>query len=158
MYSFLQFSSGEGPWLLSRYIGSLRDRRSWGWIPVGGEIFRTGPGGPTSLLYNGYRVFCPEVNRPGRDVDKPIPSGAKLKERVELNFFLLPLWTFTDSYKFTDLTMLNFFEIIFRWLLGGNTQLFTCTIHSKWILLYADFAIVAPVVNYQSQSNKKLTS
>ena len=31
-----------------------------GWIPGGGEIFRviqTSPGGPPSLLYNGYRFF-----------------------------------------------------------------------------------------------------
>ena len=38
----------------------------------GGEVFRTCPDrpwGPTSLLYDGYRVFPGGKERPGRDVD-----------------------------------------------------------------------------------------
>ena len=42
------------------------------------------PWGPPSLLHNGYRVSFPGVKRPGRGVNKPPPSSAKVKERVEL--------------------------------------------------------------------------
>jgi hypothetical protein len=37
-----------------------------------------------SLLYNAYRVSFPGVKRPGRGVDHPLPSIARVKERVEL--------------------------------------------------------------------------
>jgi len=52
-------------------------------IPVGGEIFRTCPDrtwGPTSLLYNGYRVFPGGKERPGRDADPSPPSSAVVKK------------------------------------------------------------------------------
>jgi hypothetical protein len=57
--------------------------------PGGGEIFRSRPDrpwGPPSLLYeyNGYRVSFPGVKRPGRGVDHPPSSSARVKERVEL--------------------------------------------------------------------------
>jgi hypothetical protein len=51
----------------------------WG----GGEIFRTRPDrpwGPTSHLYNGYRVFFPGVKRPGRGVDHPPHLASRLKK------------------------------------------------------------------------------
>jgi hypothetical protein len=70
----------------------LRLATSWtnqGSRPCGGEIFRTRPGrpwDPPSLLYNGYRVFFPRVNWPGRDVTHPL-SNAELKERVELYIY-----------------------------------------------------------------------
>jgi hypothetical protein len=50
----------------------------------GGEIFRTRPErpwGPPSLLYNGYHVF------PGAWRCPPTPSGAEVKERVELYLY-----------------------------------------------------------------------
>jgi hypothetical protein len=31
------------------------------------------PWGPLNLLYNGYRVYFPGVQRPGRGVDHPPP-------------------------------------------------------------------------------------
>jgi hypothetical protein len=52
-----------------------------------GRVFRSRPDrpwGPLSLLYNGYRVSFPGVKRPGRGVDHPPPSSARVKERVEL--------------------------------------------------------------------------
>ena len=52
-----------------------------------GEIFRTCPDrswGRQSLLYDGYRVFPEGKGRPGRDADTLSPSGAEVKNRVEL--------------------------------------------------------------------------
>jgi len=51
--------------------------------PGGDEIFRTCPDrpwGPTSLLYNGYRVFPGVKVRPGRAADHSPPSSAVVKE------------------------------------------------------------------------------
>ena len=75
--------------------------RSGDGIPVGGEIFRTSsdrPWDPTSLLYTGYRVSFPGVKRPGRGVNHPLPSSAKVKERVELylNSPSVPSWPVLD--------------------------------------------------------------
>ena len=53
-----------------------------GWNPGGGEIFRTCPDlpwGPSSLLYNRYRVFPGGKERPGRDADPSHPSSAVVK-------------------------------------------------------------------------------
>jgi hypothetical protein len=60
----------------------------------GGEIFSSRPDqpwGPTSLLYNGYRVSFQGVKRPGRGVDHPPSSSARVKERVEL-YLYSPSW------------------------------------------------------------------
>jgi hypothetical protein len=59
----------------------------WGSSPGEGEIFRTYPDGswgPSSLLYNGYRVLPGGKERPGRDADPSPLSGAVGHERVEL--------------------------------------------------------------------------
>ena len=56
----------------------------------GDEIFSTRPDrswGPTSLLYNGYRLSYPGVKRPGRDVDHPLPYSSEVKEKVELYLY-----------------------------------------------------------------------
>ena len=52
------------------------------------------PWGPSSLLYNWYRVSSPGVKWPGRDVDHPPPSSAEVKERVDLYLYSLsgPSW------------------------------------------------------------------
>ena len=55
-----------------------------------GEIFRTCPDrpwGPSSLLYNGYRVFPEGKVLPGRDGDTSAPSSAKVKNKVEPYFY-----------------------------------------------------------------------
>jgi hypothetical protein len=54
-----------------------------GMNPGGGEIFRTCPDwpwGPPSLLYNGYRVFPGDKERPGRDANPSLPSSAVVKK------------------------------------------------------------------------------
>ena len=69
-------------------------RLATGWAvrgsnPGGGEIFRTRPDrpwGPTSLLYNGYRVF-PGVKAAGAWRWPPTPTSAEVKERVELYLY-----------------------------------------------------------------------
>jgi hypothetical protein len=51
------------------------------------KIFPISPDGTWGLptiLYNGYRVLLPEVKRQDRGSDYPTPSGAEVKERVEL--------------------------------------------------------------------------
>ena len=58
--------------------------------PGGGKIFRTcqdWPWSPPSLLYNGYRVFPGDKERPGRDSDPSPPSSAVGHERVELYLY-----------------------------------------------------------------------
>ena len=65
--------------------------------PGVGEIFRTCPDRPwgqPSLLYSGYRVCFPGVKRPGNGVNHPPPSGAEVKETVELYLYSLsgPSW------------------------------------------------------------------
>jgi hypothetical protein len=39
--------------------------------------------GTPSVLYNRYRLSFPEVKRPGRGVNRPPPSTAEVKERLE---------------------------------------------------------------------------
>jgi hypothetical protein len=51
--------------------------------PGGGEIFCTRPDrpwGPPSLLYEGYRVSFPGVERPGHGVDHPPHLAPRLKK------------------------------------------------------------------------------
>ena len=38
---------------------------------------------PPIVLYSGYRVYFPGIKRPGRGVNHPPPTRAKLKEKVE---------------------------------------------------------------------------
>jgi len=54
------------------------------------KIFSTCPDrpwGPSSLLYNGYRVLPGGKERPGRDADPSPPSNAVGHERVELYLY-----------------------------------------------------------------------
>jgi len=55
----------------------------------GGEIFRTRPDRPWAhpASYTMGTGSFPGVKRPGRGVDHPPPSNAKVKERVELYFY-----------------------------------------------------------------------
>jgi len=50
---------------------------------------QTGPGGPLSLQYNGYRVF-PRGKAAGAWRWPPTPSSAEVKERVELYLYPPP--------------------------------------------------------------------
>ena len=65
---------------------SLPPGRSGDRIPVGGEMLHTFPDrpwGPPVLLYNGYRV-SPLGKAAGDWRSPPTPSGAEVKERVQL--------------------------------------------------------------------------
>jgi hypothetical protein len=63
---------------LSRYSDWLRAGRSGDRIPVGARFsaIPDRPWGPTSLLYNGYKIFPGGKERPGRDADPLTPSSA----------------------------------------------------------------------------------
>ena len=69
---------------LNKTYVKMHGRLATGWTvrgsnPSGGELFRTCPDrpwGPSSLLYNGYRVFPGGKERPGRDADPSPPSSA----------------------------------------------------------------------------------
>jgi len=76
------YGSGQ----VSRCSDSIRAWRSGGSKPGGGEIFRTSPDrpcGPLSILYSWYRVFHGS-KAAGTWLDRPPPSDAEVKERVEL--------------------------------------------------------------------------
>jgi len=65
----------------------LSERLAMGWTGREGNMFRNCPDrpwGPSSLLYNGYRVSFPVVKGPGRGADHPPLSRAEVKERLEL--------------------------------------------------------------------------
>jgi hypothetical protein len=70
--------SRENTYLISypsRYSDLLRDGRSG---VLAGKIFRTRshrPRGLPILLYSGYRVSFPEVRRPVRGTNHPLPSS-----------------------------------------------------------------------------------
>ena len=67
--------------------GRLRFGQSGDRISVGARFsvpVQTGPGGPSSPLFKGYRVSLPGVKRQERDVDHPPSSRTEVKERVEL--------------------------------------------------------------------------
>jgi len=75
----------SGPGIVFGIATELRTGRPGDQIPGGGggQIFRTcpeRPWGPTSLLYNGYRVFPGGKERPGRDVDPLPPSSVVVKK------------------------------------------------------------------------------
>ena len=66
-----------------------------GSIPSRDENFRTRPDwtcGPPSLLYNGYRVSFPGVERQGRGADHPPHLSPRLKK--EQSYASTPLWAF----------------------------------------------------------------
>jgi hypothetical protein len=81
--------------LILKFVTDLTIRGS---NPGEAEIFRTRPDwpwGPSSLLYNGYRVCFPGVKRPGPGVEHPPSSNARVKERVEPYLYSPsePSWT-----------------------------------------------------------------
>jgi len=67
---------------------------------------QTGPGGPPSLLYNGYRVFPGGKERPGRDVEPSHPSSAVVKKSRAIP--LLPLWAVWPVQSLSACKMVNF--------------------------------------------------
>jgi len=79
-----------GPVYRRRYSDSLWAGQSGNRILVGSEIFCTHPDwpwGPPRFLYSGYHVSCLGVKWLGHGIDHPLPSGAEVKERVELYLY-----------------------------------------------------------------------
>jgi hypothetical protein len=58
---------------------------------------QTGPEAQNSLPLSGVPGGFPRVKRPGRGVDHPPPSNAKVKERVELYSPSVLLWPVTEK-------------------------------------------------------------
>ena len=80
---YVQSFFKNGPGQLSGYSDSLQGRRFENRIPVGARFsapVQTGLGGPSSLLYNGYRLSFPGVNWPRRGVDHPPHLAPRLKK------------------------------------------------------------------------------
>ena len=77
--------------------------------PDGGEIFRTcphRPWAPSSLLYNGYRVFPGGKERPGRDADpSPLLVPWSWKGRA---IPLFPLWAVRPVQSLSACTRVHF--------------------------------------------------
>ena len=65
-------------WYLSRYSDWLWAGQSGDRIPVGRNFphLSNRPWGPNSLLYNVYRVFPRDKERPGHKADPSPPSNA----------------------------------------------------------------------------------
>jgi hypothetical protein len=117
--------------------------------PGGGEIFRRRPDrpwGPPSLLYYGYRVSFPGVKRPGRTVDHPPSSSARVKERVELYLYSPsgPSWPvigrplpFSPYHRYPESVQTNpHFESCFL-----NTGMYITIKHNKLLIISATNAI-----------------
>ena len=78
-----------GPGYLSRYSDSLRAGRSGNRIPVGERFsaqLQTGPEAHPASYTMGTGSF-PGIKRPGRGVDNPPTSSAKVKKRVQLYLY-----------------------------------------------------------------------
>jgi len=70
----------------------------WGWNPSRGEVSRIQldrPWGPSSALYNGYRIIA-GGKAVGAWCNQPPLSSAEVKERVELYVYSpsVPSWPF----------------------------------------------------------------
>ena len=93
------YSESE-PGYHSRSSDKLRAEPSWDRLPIRGEIFRTRPErtwGPSSLLYNGYRVF---LGGKAVGTRRRPPTAIKCRgQRKSSAVPLLPLWTFVTCYK-----------------------------------------------------------
>ena len=80
------YNQNNEPGELSRYSDLLRTARSGYRMPVGARFsapVQTGPEAHPASYTMGTGSF-PGVKRPGRGVDHPPISSAKVKERVEL--------------------------------------------------------------------------
>jgi len=94
--------------------------------PGGGEIFRACPDrprGPTSLLYNGYRVFSGGKERPGRDAD---PSPLLVSwSRKSIAITPLPLRALRTGQSLSACTRVHF---TYTFYILSNVRFFPITL------------------------------
>ena len=70
-------------------------------IPVGARFSAPVLTGAPSLLYNGYRFSFTGVKLPGRGVNRPLPSSAEVKQRVELYLYSVRAFMACSRVSFT---------------------------------------------------------
>jgi hypothetical protein len=102
--------------------------------PGRGEIFSTRPDRPwglPSLLYNGYRVCFPGVKRPGRGVDHPPSSSARVKERVELYLYS----SSGPSWSLLGRTLPYIFAIVYGYLCRCVFIMYCCCTRASMTLI-----------------------
>jgi hypothetical protein len=81
--------------------------------------------GPPGLLYNGRRVCFPGVKRPGRGVDHPCLSSAKVNERFQLYVY------------FSSRVFVACFRVAFTFIFMEpklRSAIRTCDIVRRWII------------------------
>ena len=84
----------------------LIPRREWRMILETCHHIHDQPWGPTSLLYNGYRVFPGGKEPPGRDADSSPPSSAVVRKGRVIP--LLPLWAVRPVQSLSACTKVTF--------------------------------------------------
>jgi hypothetical protein len=92
--SFSTWTRSSNVVIASVFLSMLWRQQAGDRIPVGGGRNISYQSGPPSLLYNGHQVSFLGVIRPRRDVDLPLSSSAKVKERVQLYRYspFVPSW------------------------------------------------------------------
>ena len=74
------------------------------------------PWGPPNLLYNGYRVSFPGVQRPGNGVNHLPSSSAEVKERLELYLYSLS----ETSWEIMEWTLFTCTDTCLKFLLKSE--------------------------------------
>jgi len=93
---------------------------------------QNGPGAHPDSYTVGTGSF-PCVKRPGRDVDYPPPSSAKVKERVELYLYSLYVAPFLVAFCFFTFSSECLFSVLLE---GGDLQAVVFSVGSMSLLTH----------------------